>query len=165
MASFFSALFNRSEKKAEPETRSGLYPRDSFSLLQSERDGRAVVGTINKAYATYDRKNQFPWLLHIEVKLEPAYVQENGLPNDAENEVANDFEEYLMSEIKKRTTAHYIGHVFFDGYLDIYIYLPEPKVIHEYLQTQINKEGLIRGFGYEINEDPTWRGVEMFFDR
>jgi len=65
-------------------------------------------------------------------------------------------------EIKKIATAHYIGHLFYDTFLDVYIYLSEPEKVHQYLQTQINKEGLIRGFGYEINQDPKWTIVEGF---
>jgi hypothetical protein len=40
--------------------------------------------------------------------------------------------------------------------------LANPESVHKYLQTQVNKEGLIRGFGYEINQDPNWTFVQEF---
>lgn len=56
-------------------------------------------------------------------------------------------ENEFIEQIEKRTTAHYIGHLFNDKFLDIYWYLEEPEKTHSYLKTQINKEGLLRGLG------------------
>lgn len=161
MASFFSSFFGRNEQ-AKGGEKSDLFPTDSFSLLQGESDGKAVMGSVNKGYRNYDRKSEFPWCLHIGIALAKNSLQSNGLPKDDEIEIAYKQEDELVDEIKKIETAHFIGHLFNDGYLDAYLYLPEPKKVHDFLQTQINKEGLLRGFGYEINEDPNWDRVGVF---
>lgn len=87
-------------------------------------------------------------------------MYENGFPKEKESAIANRLEKELLSEIQKIATAHYIGHIFNDTFLDVYIFLDNPEKVHEYLQTEINKEGLVRGFGYGINEDPKWKTVE-----
>jgi hypothetical protein len=87
---------------------------------------------------------------------------ENGLPKDSESAIANRLEDELLTNIKKYSTAHYIGHLFNDTFLDIYIYLDEPKKVHKYLQSQVNKKGLVRGFGYEIKQDLDWEIISGF---
>ena len=77
-----------------------------------------------------------------------------------ESQIAIRLEDELMEQIKTMATAHYIGHLFNDTFLDVYVYLDDPRKVHDFLQTQINKEGLTRGFGYEINQDPQWAIVK-----
>ena len=98
----------------------------------------------------YDKKNKYKWCLTISMALDLANLFDNGLPKDSESVIANKLEDELLSEINKLATAHYIGHLFNDTFLDIYIYLDDPEKVHQFLQTQINKEGLTRGFKYEI---------------
>jgi hypothetical protein len=161
MASFFSSLFGRNDKTGTPDE-PNIYPDDSFSILEGETDGRAVMGSVNKGYKNYSMKAEYPWCLHIGIALPPDSLQSNGLPKGEEIEIAYKLEDELLDEIKKIETTHYIGHLFNDGYLDVYLYLPDPKKVHDYLQTQINKKGLLRGFGYEITKDEDWDSVEAF---
>lgn len=161
MASFFSSLFGSSEQKGNSEETS-VFPADSFSILQGESEGKSVMGSVNKGYRNYNRKAEFPWCLHIGIALAANSLQSNGLPKDEEIEMAYKQEDELVNEIKKIETAHYIGHLFNEGYLDVYLYLPDPKKVHDYLQTQINKAGILRGFSYEINKDPEWDSVAAF---
>ena len=114
------------------------------------------------AYKTYDKKAKYPWCLKIAIGLELANLFENGLPKREESAIANKLEDELLENIQKLTTAHYVGHLFNNTFLDVYIYLDDPEKVHNYLQTQVNKEGLSRGFGYEINEDPAWTTTAGF---
>ena len=139
-----------------------IFPKESFSVVEATLANKPVIGSFNMAYKNYSQKSTYPWCLKISIALELKNLFENGLPKDEESAVANKLEDDLLLELKKLSTAHYIGHLFNDTFLDIYIYLDDPKKVHEYLQTQINKEGLIRGFAYEINEDATWTTVNGF---
>ncbi len=163
MASFFSNLFGRSEQAAPRETvtvNENIYPADSFAFLNAEGNGVAIMGSVNKAYKTYSRKADFPWCLHIGISLQADQVQPNGLPKSDESDIAYKQEDELLDEIKKLGPAHFVGHIFNDSFLDLYVYLQEPEAAHKFLQTQINKPDLHRGFGYEINEDKEWSRVE-----
>lgn len=163
---FLSTLFgcgqsNKTETD-KPETKD-IFPQESFSILEATNtDNKPVVGSFNMAYKTYDKKAKYPWCLKIAIGLDLENVNENGLPKDNEGFIANRLEDELLAEIQKLATAHYIGHLFNDTFLDVYVYLDDPEKVHNYLQTQINKEGLVRGFGYEINQDPKWTTVEQF---
>jgi hypothetical protein len=156
MASFLLTLFSRGQNKNKGQ----IFPTDNFSVVQGQVDGKPMIGSLNMGYKNYDRKAQYPWCLKLAIGLELENLYDNGLPKQEESEIANRLEDELLDKIKTLATAHYIGHLFNDTFLDVYVYLDNPKEVHEFLQTQINKEGLIRGFGYEINQDPQWTTVK-----
>lgn len=162
MASLFSSFFSKKEPDNAAPQQTGTFPTASFSLLQGEVDGKSIMGSVNKGYKNYGRRSEFPWCLHIGIALAAENVQTNGLPKDEEIDIAYKQEDELVDEIKRIDTAHFIGHIFNDGYLDVYLYLAEPKKVHDYLQTQINKPGLLRAIGYEISKDEQWDNVEGF---
>jgi hypothetical protein len=163
MASFLSSLFGYGQKDKSQDSL-GVYPPEEFVGIESKlKDGRPVVGTLNQAYKNYTRKNEFPWCLRLSIALNLDSCFENGLPKSTESAIAYKLEDELMTEIKNIATTHYIGHVFSDSFLDIYFYLDKPDKVHKYLQTQVNKVGLVRGFGYEINNDPNWATFNQFF--
>ena len=163
MASLLSTFFGCKGQKSKPDKAESIFPPEKFSVIQATMaNGKPVIGSFNLAYKNYDKKTKYPWCLKIAIGLNLDSLFENGLPKDSESKVANKLEDDLLAEVKKLSTAHYVGHLFNDTFLDIYIYLDDPEKVHNYLQTQINKEGLIRGFGYEINKDPSWATVKEF---
>lgn len=139
-----------------------VFPKEDFSVVEAKVGDKPAIGSFNMAYKSYNKKADYPWCLKIAIGLDIENLFENGLPKDEESAIANKLEDELFAEIKNLAVAHYIGHFFNDTFLDVYIYLDNPEKVHEYLQTQINKEGLIRGFGYEINQDPKWTTVNGF---
>jgi len=162
MASIFSTFFGCNERPGKTEKKSEIFPQESFSVLEAEIEGKPAIGSFNLAYNDYNKKSQFPWCLKLAIGLELDSLYDNGLPKEGESQIANKLEDELLAKIKTITTAHYVGHLFNDTFLDVYVYLDEPKKVHAFLQTQINKPGLIRGFGYEINKDPIWSTVNPF---
>jgi len=141
----------------------GIFPIESFSVVEAKIGDKPVIGSFNMAYKTFGKKAKYPWCLKIAIGLDLDNLFENGLPKKEESTIANKLEDELLAEIQKLTTAHYIGHLFNNTFLDVYIYLDNPEKVHNYLQTQTNNEGLIRGFGYQINPDPKWATVAGFF--
>lgn len=159
---FLSNLFGikRHNKIASED----LYPEDNFTVVNGMTGDKPIIGSFNISYQNFKKKAEYTWCLNITIYLELENLNENGLPEFEESSIAYELEDYLLSEIKKLTKAHFIGHLFNDTCLDIYVYINEPKKVHDYLQTQINKEGLTRGFGYEIKEDNAWDTVKSFLN-
>jgi hypothetical protein len=140
-----------------------IFPTDRFAVFEAKLpDGRPVVGNVNLAYRDFAKRHEYPWCLELNIALDEGRLFENGLPKQEESTIANRFEDDLLAEIRKRSVAHYIGHVYNDGFLDVYVYLDKPKDASDYLQTQINKDGLTRSFRYEIKEDKNWTTVENY---
>jgi len=104
----------------------------------------------------------YPWCLTISIALDQNNLYPNKLPLPGETKIANDEQDQLVSQIEKLAKVKYVGHLFNDSFLDIYIYLDSPKRVHEFLQIEKDKENLIRGMAYEIKEDPGWAIVHGF---
>ena len=163
MAAFLSTLFGCSEQKSKTDKEESIIPTENFSVVQvTMANGKPAIGSFNFSYKNYNKKAKYTWCLKISIGLNLDSLSENGLPKGNESEIANKLEDEFLIEINKLATAHFVGHLFNDTFLDVYIYLDEPEKVHKYLQTQINKEGLVRGFGYEINNDPTWATVNEY---
>jgi hypothetical protein len=101
--------------------------------------------------------------LELNIALNLDSVYENGLPHQNESDVANKFEDELVENLKKVTTIHYIGHMYNDSFLDIYIYLDDPERANDYLKQEVNKAGVTRPFSYKIKKDPDWLTVQKLF--
>ncbi len=157
---FLSNLFGCGQNNKSESN--DVFLKENFSVVEAKIGDKPVIGSFNMAYKTYDKKEKYPWCLKISIGLDLDNLYENGLPKNEESAIANKLEDELIAEIQKLTTAHYVGHLFYDTFLDVYVYLDEPEKVHKYLQTQTNKEGLIRGFGYEINQDPKWTTADGF---
>ncbi|MEO6149086.1 MAG: DUF695 domain-containing protein [Mucilaginibacter sp.] len=146
------------------QTKESIYPTEKFSIIKGKLDdGKPIIGSINTSYINYGHKAAYPWCLKINIALDLKYVNEYGLPLKAESDTANKFEDQLLSKIKKLATAHYVGHFYNDSFLDIYIYLEKPENVHQFLQSEVNKPKLTRGFAYEIKKDPDWDIVKAYF--
>lgn len=162
MTSFLKKIFGSGESKNDEVP---VFPEESFSVVEAKlEDGRSVVGSFNMAYKHYALKERFSWCLKIAIALDEESLYENGLPLADESYVANRMEDKLVEDIRSRCTAHYIGHLFNDSFLDVYVHLDDPEPAHQYLQDLIVREDHVRGFGYEIKNDPAWLIVGDFID-
>lgn len=160
----FTSLYSCGHNKSTESDK--IFPEDNFSVVRATyNDGTVAIGSFNKAYENYERKSKYPWCLKISIGLKLENCEDNGLPGEEENIIANKFEDELLEKIKSLTIGHYVGHLFNDTFLDIYVYLDNPEKVHEWLQTQTNKDGVIRGFGYEINKDKKWETMASFMNK
>lgn len=158
MASFLSFFFN-----ANAQNKTSIYPSEKFSVVEGKSsNGKPVIGSFNMGYGNYGLKSNYKWCLTINIALDLKHVTENGLPIKSESDIVNKFEDELLYAIKKITTTHYIGHLYNDTFLDVYAYIDNPEKVNSYLQSQVNKKNLIRGFAFEIQQDPTWETVKTF---
>lgn len=158
-----SIFFGCGGQKKPEEKKETIFPSEQFSVIQFKlTNGKPVIGSINMAYKNYNLKSDYPWCLKIGIALDLDSVYANGLPLQQESEIANSEEDSLISKIRKLSTVHYVGHLFNDTFLDIYLYLPDPKPIHAYLQATKDDKIWKRGFGWQITEDPKWDSVTKF---
>ena len=131
--------------KTNPENQSDIFPPEKFSVLKAELHGKPIIGSVNRAYADYKRKSEYPWCLVISIALNSDSVNSSGLPLAEESKIAYTEEDQLVDSVKKITTAHYIGHFFNDGFLDVYLYLDKPETVNSFLQKEKENPQLKRG--------------------
>jgi hypothetical protein len=86
MASFLSTIFGYGQNN-KVDT-SDIFPKESFSVIEANSGGKHVIGSINMAYKSYDKKIKYPWCLKISIGLDLKNLFDNGLPKDDESKVA-----------------------------------------------------------------------------
>lgn len=152
-------LFNPS--KINAQTR-----KPSFSVIQATSNNGELlsVGTIDISYKNFNDKARYPWCLLISIALDERNLFDNKLPRDGESAIANNLEDRIITEIEKMATLQYVGHIYYDGFLDIYIYLNDPKSISSYLTKEMKSKTLVREFGYVIEHDPNWSKVSKYMN-
>jgi hypothetical protein len=160
---FFSLfIFTILNCKGQVQKKADIPPEKFYIIETKLSDGRPAIGSFNMAYKNYGEKAKYLWCLKINMALELKNVTKNGLPLKSESDTANKYQDYLLENIRGIATAHYLGHLYNDSFLDIYIYLDNPKKAHEFLQTESKKKNVTRQFAYEIKQDPTWETVTPF---
>lgn len=133
-----------------------------YSVIQSKNDKGELmaIGTVNASLKNYNNKKKFPWCLTISIALEERNLNKNHLPNQQESDIANKFKDVLVAQIEKLVPAKYVGHLYNDGFLDVFIYLKDPENAHNYLLTFADKKDNIREFSHKIEQDLNWERVE-----
>lgn len=147
---------------AQSTKNTGVLP-EKFTIIEAKLgNGKSAVGSFNMGYKNYSLKESYPWCLKINMALDLKNVTENGLPVKAESDTANRYEDYLINNIRKLTTTLYIGHLYNDTFLDIYVYLDAPEKVNEFLKAEVANKYITRPFRYEIKEDANWETVADF---
>ncbi len=140
------------------------YPKENWYLVEARLpDGRPAVGTVNAGYQEFPHKIKYPWSLRLHIALNLDDVTPNGLPLEQEKDIGQQFEDELVAALGKLTVVHNVGHLYNDGFLDVYLYLAAPEKAHAYLQQRIENKDHTRGFAYEMSKDPHWTEVEFLF--
>jgi len=151
------------QNRNTPKQDSQIFPPENFSVIKAvSKDGRLFIGSMNMSYKNYALKNKYPWCLMLSLVFDTTRLVKNNMPDSEDISIAYTQEDSLVYHIKKITTAHYIGHLFNDGFLDIYCYLDDPEQVHAFLQSTANDTKWKLPFSWEINNDPNWDRVKQF---
>ncbi|MBS1777693.1 MAG: DUF695 domain-containing protein [Bacteroidetes bacterium] len=140
--------------------------KQKFSVIQAASDKGELlsVGSIDVSYKNFKDKANYPWGLTISIALDEKNLFATKLPNKEESKIATKLEDSLTTKLKKMATLQYVGHIYYDGFLDVYIYLKDPKAVNNYLSKTIKSQNFIREFRYVIEQDPNWSKVSKYMN-
>jgi len=138
----------------------------SFSVVQATSNNGELlsVGSLDMSYKNFKEKIVYPWCLKISIALDEGHLFENKLPKGEESAIANNLEDSLIVKLEKVDRIQYIGHIYYNGFLDIYIYLKDPKAVNNYLSKNIKSRKFVREFEYVIERDPNWSKVSKYIN-
>lgn len=133
-----------------------------YSVIQAKdnKGELTAIGNVDASLKNYNDKKKYPWCLTISIALEERNLNKNHLPNQQESDIANKFEDVLVGHVEKLVPSKYVGHLYNDGFLDVFIYLKDPEKAHNYLLTFADKKDKIREFAHKIEQDLNWERVE-----
>lgn len=140
------------------------YPGESYNVIEhTDENGYLTFITANFAYKNFKYTNEFPWFLKIIINVND--YNENGHPEDEEAEILNSFEDFLDSNIKALTIAHYIGRTTLYKKREILYYLQEADKAEQFFNDLKKGTDAIRDFQFVIENDTTWNNVKDILEK
>lgn len=131
-----------------------VLPEHFIRIRALQPGGMPSIGILNQAYEDYSRKHFFPYLLKVDVSMNPNYLSELGLPQDAELCRAYEFEKVLKTLFEQSAPSHFLGHLIQDGHFTMWWYVRDPSKTTAYLK--IAPQSFSLNFTFNYTEDPSW---------
>jgi hypothetical protein len=142
-------------------TAPGDLSQGKYSAVKGACNNLPIAGSVNTYYSHFSKKQLFPW--HTKILIAMNDYSFDGLPRRDEAFIAFQFEHEILDSLKKKVVFHYIGHVFFDGFLEVHLYSDSERKISRMLNRLGKREDNLRQFGFEIKKDPEWKEVQLLF--
>lgn len=137
--------------------------QETFCIREAKGDGYRVIMVVNETLKNFDKKELFPWCLHIIIDIE-SRTEPYNLPTNSESDILNTMQDNFSALICSVTLCRYIGRITGYGKRELYYYVEDPEKIHQKLTAIIQNKDYIREFEYSIKRDIEWKEVNFFFD-
>jgi len=148
-------LFN---KKNDHKTSKEM--RESFSVLQGQRNGKPFLATINMTAKNYAYKKEYPWCLGISIEFKKSTA--NGLATAKELKELEPFEDKIHALIASKCKLQYIGASNWYEHRELIFYISDPKELVIELQKMMDSKQEWR-FNFMSRRDPKWKQISVFF--
>lgn len=138
------------------------YPQEEYNIREAKGADFYKVMIVNTALSNYLYKDEFPWLLVIDIDVKDMQ-QPYKMPTESESIILNLFEETLSGIIKAHCSSQYVGRVTDNGRRELYYHIDTPRSVHEALQKFMNTGLSSHEFSYDIIRDDNWDKTDFFF--
>lgn len=142
-----------------------LLPTDSYNLFEVFTDNLTGVGCVNISLKDFEHKDIFPWNCRIYITFNETI--DHGMPSREENNIVNEFEDYLNSIITDVNISPingvFLGRLTYNSEREINWRIYDPKITDEFLKKVIENKDYPREFDYKIEFDPNWDLVNWYF--
>ena len=159
---FFSRFFGNSADSSKTTVPSSPSHQEDWNVFLSTIDNNKVgsimvdLGLKNLAPLT-----SHPNCLRIDVPMR--YPSENGLPEQREFQILNDIDEKLSAVLSRKSGAGavYAGHLYLDGTMYLYYYIPDNTVAEADLSEAMSSFPAYK-YAIKLNRDPGWQTYSEF---
>lgn len=128
---------------------------DSYSTMEAEdENGAPVFAIINQDLMSWDAKASHPWMLIVEIKFDGA--ENEGLPDEATNDLMNEFEDEILRRLPDVDGYLNIGRETYKGTRTIYFACKEFRQSSKKMATLIHAYSGKLDVSYDIFKDKYW---------
>jgi hypothetical protein len=131
---------------------------DSYSTMEAEDDkGRPVFAIINQDLMNWDAKASHPWMMVVDIKFDGK--ENEGLPNEADNNLMNQFEDQVLLQLPDKEGYLNIGRETYNNTRTIYFACKEFRHSSKTMAALIKAHGEKLNITYDIFKDKYWIAV------
>lgn len=146
-------------KKTERPIHGVKFPEEKITLLKGEQNGLPVMILINQEYRFYEYKQEFPYLLNINLKFNE--VTDDGFPVESMEEIYA-IEDHFQENLMKKESCHYLSSISHDGNRQILFYSTSKEFLQQKI-IQFRDEVKSHEISYSVEFDPFWLEAESYF--
>lgn len=130
---------------------------DSYTTMEAEdENGLPVFAIINQDLMNWDAKASHPWMMVVEIKFDGG---KEGLPDEASNNLMNEFEDEILKRLPDADGYLNIGRETYNGMRTIYIAGKEFRHSSKTVKALIGQyAGKLEG-SYDIFKDKYWMAM------
>ena len=131
---------------------------DSYSSVEAEdENGMPVFAIINQDLMNWDAKASHPWMMIVEIKFDGA--ADDGMPDDATNDLMNEFEDEILKQLPDVDGYLNIGRETYNSTRVIYFACKEFRRSSKTIATLINNSSDKLEISYDIFKDKYWMTI------
>ena len=132
-----------------------------FAILQTEKDGRVLIATIDSTFRDKKAQAGFPWFLSITTKI--GNPTEDGLATDEEAAGLNHWEDTIEQKYLNACHFRYVGRTTWNGTRQLLIYTDGAGCATTKLK-KFATDSPKRAFTFEFHRDDNWENVSKYLE-
>jgi hypothetical protein len=132
-----------------------------FAILQTEKDGRVLIATIDSSFRDKKAQAGFPWFLSISTKI--ANPTEEGFATDEEAAELNHWEDAIEQKYLNACHIRYVGRTTWNGTRQLLIYTDAVGCATTKLK-KFAADSPKRPFTFDLKRDDNWENVGKYLE-
>jgi len=143
-----------------------LKPRDAeaatFSVLQSDLDGRPLLALIDMGLRNFHGKEKVPFFLSISTPL--INTNSEGMPTRADSEDLNAWEDAVEARLRPQGKYVFVGRVTWNGNRELLYYVDGQQWASGAIKS-LSEAHSTRPFAFICERDEAWQHARIWLDR
>lgn len=137
-------------------------PEENYQIINFKQDNLPAVGVINSNLVNFQPKEVFLW--HCSIILNFNNFIENGMPDQNDVQIANEFEDFLDKKIKgddkNKPNALFLGRITWNKTRELIWRVYDAKEVNSLLTNLIELNNYPFEFDFRIDSDDKWKLAE-----
>lgn len=134
---------------------------DTYASLTGQlENGRPLIAIMNSTLLKWDSKASHPWIISININYDGD--ANNGMPDDATQQLLNEFEEDILKDLRDHEGYLNIGRQTADNSREIYFACKDFRKPSKILSDLIKQYADSAAISYDIYKDKYWQSFERF---
>lgn len=139
-----------------------LKPREKFTSLKFEVEGKPAIAVINTQYKNFQGRSLFPVSLFITINTKDQ--DKDGHPTEKEAAIFHALQTKIIAALSSDFVYAHAGTTTMFGYRDILLYIHAKDQEKAAAILDKIKDGNERFVSYTFEQDPEWEAVASFYE-
>lgn len=129
-----------------------------YTLINTSRGSLPAVIVVNSALRSFDRRDEFPW--HLRIEIDCKELAEKGMPTNAEGKVLYQLEDEIGAALDLQGNGIFAARITCNGHRELIYRIHDPEKAASNLQRLLENPTPLREWDFRMEEDADWNLVQ-----